>query len=53
MYVNGKNVKQPTYVIQNADLVDNSVLPIRVGKRTRKFALLHCPLCLTSSVGDT
>lgn len=51
--MNGKNVKQPTYVIQNADLVDNSILPIRVGKRTRKFALLHCSLCSISSVGDT
>ena len=49
MYVNEKSVKQPAYAIQATDLVDGSVLPVRMGKRTRKFALFESPLCSTCS----
>ena len=39
--LNGKVVQQPSHVVNKSDLLDGCILPLRVGKRTRKFAILH------------
>ena len=39
--VNGKPIKQMNYLIQEEDMIDSCILPVQVGKKQRKFALLQ------------
>lgn len=38
--LNGRTITQPNYVVMDSDLVDSCLLPVCVGKKTRKFALV-------------
>ena len=43
--VNGRVVKQPNYVIGDADMIDSCIVPLQVGKKQRKFVMLELVVC--------